>query len=297
MNSRQLPYAVLLSEIGSFSSVAEKLNITQPALSKQILNLEKEIGTQLFNRNNSSDILTAAGEHFIREAKEILYKEKQLHKTMQKYKTGEKGELVIGTTPFRSSYLIPETVKEIRNKFPGVQVKIVEAKSEILKKEAEDGKFDLTIVNLPIDESLFDILPIEADKLALVISDELLENHSSLQNKKEIDFKECKDIPFVVVSETQEMRKLFENLCVNSNINPDIAAEVVSLTTAWNMAVRGVGATILPLQFVNEESFDKKLNIIKIKNTANLRQPVILTRKGQYISEYAKYAIDLLTRR
>ena len=63
------------------------------------------------------------------------------------------------------------------------------------------------------------------------------------------------------------------------------------------MAVRGVGATILPLQFVNEESFDKKLNIIKIKNTANLRQPVILTRKGQYISEYAKYAIELLTQK
>ena len=297
MNSRQLHYAVLLSEIGSFSSVAEKLNITQPALSKQILNLEKEIGTQLFNRNNSSAILTAAGEHFIREAKEILYKEKQLHRTMQKYKTGEKGELIIGTTPFRSSYLIPEIVKEIRNKFPGVQVKIVEAKSEVLRKEAEDGKFDLTIVNLPVDESLFDVILIESDKLALVISNELLKNHSELQNKKEIDFKECKDIPFVVVSETQEMRKLFENLCINSDINPDISAEVISLTTAWNMAVCGVGATILPLQFVNEESYNKNLNVLKIKNTANLRQPAIITRKGQYISEYASYAIDLLTKK
>ncbi len=295
MNSRQLQYAILLSETGNFSLVAEKLNISQPALSKQILNLETELGIQLFNRNNTSAILTAAGEHFIKEAKELIYKEKQLLRSMQMYKSGEKGKLVIGITPFRSSYLIPKITKQIRKKFPRIQIKLAEARTEILRKEAAEGKFDFAIINLPVDDSLFDVTLIEPDSLVLVVSEELLDNHPELKDKKEIDFKECNNIPFVVASQNLDMRTLFETLCIKADINPDIAAEVINLTTAWSMASCGVGATILPLQFVDSEISDKKLKIIKIKNTAYLRQPAILTRKGQYISEYAQYAIDLLT--
>lgn len=295
MNNKQLQYAILLSEIGNFSSVAEKLNISQPALSKQILGLEKEMGVQLFNRNNASPILTPAGEHFIKEAKELVYKEEQLHRSMQMFASGEKGVLVIGITPFRSSYLIPKIVKKVRKEFPGIQVKLSEIGNEALKKDAEEGKFDFAIVNLPVDESIFDVTLIEPDQLVLVVSDELIENFENLKGKKEIDFKECKDLSFVVVSKNQEMRKLFESLCSKANIAPQIATEVISLTTAWNMANCGIGATILPLQFVNSET-NNNLNILKIKNTSYLRQPAIITRKDQFISNHAQYAINLLTK-
>lgn len=295
MNSRQLQYAILLSEIGNFSQVAEKLNISQPALSKQILHLEKELEIQLFNRNNVPVTLTPAGEHFIREAKEMLYKEDQLLRSLEQFKTGEKGRLVIGITPFRSSYLIPKIVKKIRNKFPGVQVRLYEARTEILKKEAADGKFDLAVINLPVDDTVFDIIPIEPDQLALVIPNELIKENSYLKNASEIDFADSADLPFVVAVEGLETRKLFEDLCIANDITPDIAAEVLELTTAWELASAGVGATLLPLQFVNDELSDEKVAVLKLKNASYLRQPAILTRKGQYISEYAQYAIQLLT--
>ena len=67
MNSRQLHYAILLSQIRNFSQVAEKLDITQPALSKQILNLENELGVKLFDRNTIPLTLTPAGEHSFRK--------------------------------------------------------------------------------------------------------------------------------------------------------------------------------------------------------------------------------------
>ncbi len=294
MNSRQLQYAILLSEIGSFSLVAEKLNITQPALSKQILSLEKEIGTTLFNRHNSSTTLTAAGERFIRDAKEIIYKEKQLIRSMKQFKNGNFGNLVIGMSSFRSSYLLPKVVKKVRDKYPGIQIKLREASVDLLKKEATDGNFDFALVNLPVDDTLFDITPIESDDLVLVVHNEIIEN-TPLKDKKEIPFEETKDLPFVVIGPNQETRKIFENLCVTADISPAIAAEVVTLTTAWEMACHGVGATLLPLQFINNKNVNKDIKIIKIKNSALLRQPVIITIKGQYISECAKYAIDLLT--
>ncbi len=294
MNSRQLQYAILLSEIGSFSLVAEKLNITQPALSKQILSLEKEIGTPLFNRNNSNTTLTAAGEHFIRQAKEIVYKEKQLLRSMEQFKSGSFGNLVIGMSSFRSSYLLPSVVKKVRDKYPGIHVKLHEASVDTLKKEATEGNFDFALVNLPVDDSLFDVTPIESDDLVLVVHNDIIEK-TPLKEKLEITFEETKDLPFVVIGPNQETRRLFENLCVTADISPNIVAEVVTLTTAWEMVCHGVGATLLPLQFINNKSLNENIKTIKIKNSALLRQPAIITIKGQYISECAKYAIDLLT--
>ena len=72
MNSRQLQYAILLSETLNFSQVADQLGISQPSLSKQILALEAELGIKLFDRNHSPMTVTPAGEYFIEEARELL---------------------------------------------------------------------------------------------------------------------------------------------------------------------------------------------------------------------------------
>ena len=294
MNSRQLQYAVMLSETGNFSQVAEKLEITQPALSKQIMTLEKELGVQLFNRNNTPVTLTAAGEYFIREARELLYKEEQLMRSMEQFKSGDKGRLVIGITPFRSSYLISEVIKKVRTKFTGVQVKLVEEGSDLLRKDAVDGKFDFAVVNLPVDDSQLEVKLIEPDRLVLVLSEELAKEYPHLKNVKKTDFQACGALPFTVVGQGQEMRILFEKLCASTGIQPNIAAEVVSLTTSYEMACSGVAAALLPLQFVNSTGANQKLTVIELTNRVNLRQPAIVYKRGQYISEYAQYAIQLL---
>ncbi len=293
MNSKQVKYAILLSESGNFSAVAEKLNISQPALSKQILALEKDLGVQLFNRNSSSSILTPAGELFIREARELIFREERLLRSIEQFKGNDMGNIVIGITPFRSSYMMPRLIKDFKERYPHIQVKLREAGSEILRKEAADGRFDFAVVNLPADGALFDITPLESDRLVLVVP----KNFSHLINikKKNVDFADCRDLPFVVATPSQEMRKLFENLCTASDCRPVISAEVTNLVSAWQLALAGVGATMLPLQFVNTFFSDGKVSILELNDTADLRRPAILTLKGQTITEPIKYAIGLLT--
>ncbi len=296
MNSRQLQYAIVLSQVLSFSQAAEQLNMSQPALSKQILNLEAELGVKLFDRGMSPMTLTPAGNHFIREAQDLLYKEDQLLRSMERFKSGEAGQLTIGITPFRCSYLIPDIVRQVREQYPGIQIRLQEAGSDILRKEAAEGKYDFALVNLPVDESVFDITPLEKDRLALVIPSEYTDRISFESDHQEIDFCQCKNLPFVVVQKTQEMRRLFENLCAAHGFHANISAEVVSLTTAWSMACAGVAATILPLQFISSKSFEANLTVVGIKNAEYSRQPAIVTKRGQYLSDAAKYAISLLTK-
>ena len=297
MNSRQLQYAILLAQVRNFSQVAEKLSITQPALSKQIGNLEKELGIQLFDRSTVPLTLTPAGEHFIREAQDLLYREDQLLRSMDRYKSGEAGRLTIGISPFRTLYMIPEIVKRVRERFPGIQVNLHETGSDTIRREAAEGKYDFAIVNLPVDESLLDVIPLEPDTLVLAVPNGMLHlvKNAPRERLAPIDLADCGDLPFVVVGQAQEMRQLFDRLCAQVSFHPNIAMEVVGVTTAWAMAHTGIGAALLPLQFITDEFFDRDVTLFTIRNNPYRRQPAIVKRRGQYLSEYAAYAIRLLT--
>ncbi len=296
MNTKQIQYALALSETLNFSQVAERLGISQPALSKQILSLEKELGVKLFDRSTNPMVLTAAGESFVQQSRELLYRQEQLEHSMAAFQSGEAGRLVIGISPFRTLYLIPQIVKKIRQKFPGVQVFLHEAGSNTLRKEAAEGRYDFAIVNMPVDEAVLNVTPLEQDTLALAVPNQML--HLLPENKEplsQLELRECQKLPFVTVGKNQEMRILFDKLCAQSNFQPNIAMEVVGLTTAWAMTHAGIGATVLPLQFLSSKTFDKDITLFIIKDNHYSRQPVIVTRQGQYISPYTQYAIDLLT--
>lgn len=297
MNTKLMQYVLVLSETLSFSQAAEKLGISQPALSKQIQHMENDLGVKLFDRNHTPLMLTPAGEHFVRSAREMVFKEDQLRKELNQFKSGDNGRLVIGVTPFRSLYLMPDLIRKVRSRYPGVQVSLHETNSVQLRKDAAEGKYDFAVVNLPVDTSLLDVIPLEPDTLVLAVHNSMIEN-LPITNKDEyptVDFEQMKDLPFVVLSPGQEMRQLFDGLCTASNVYPPIAAEVIGVTSAWAMARAGVGVALLPLQFVHSHHFDSSLSLYRVKSSLYSRQPVIVTRKGQARTPYTEFAISLLT--
>lgn len=293
MNTKQLQYAVELSKSLNFSQTAEALGISQPALSKQILHLEQELGLKLFDRTTMPIQLTAAGAHFLRQAQELLYREDQLLRSMEQYKTGERGRLVIGISPFRSLYLMPRIVKKIRQQYPGVEVILHEAGSDQLRREAAEGKFDFAVINLPVDESVLDVTPLEPDTLVLAVPRALTDRLPD-PAAKTVDIRDCKKLPFIVEGQGQELRLLFDKLCAAADLTPDVAMEVVGVNTAWAMAQAGIGATLLPLQFVDHDTLDDAVTLYTLQGDVQTRQPAIVTRRGQYLSDCAAYAIQLL---
>ena len=109
-----------------------------------------------------------------------------------------------------------------------------------------------------------------------------------------VDLTLCEKLPFVVVGKNQEMRQLFDRLCVRSQIQPSIAMEVVGVATSWEMVRAGIGAALVPLQFVKNKNMEG-ITLLSIKDGITTRQPVVVTRHGQSQTEYARYAIGILT--
>ena len=210
---------------------------------------------------------------------------------MEDYRSGQAGRLTIGISPFRSLYLIPNIVKQIHNQFPKVQVCLHEVSSDRLRQDASEGKFDFAIVNLPVDVELMEVIPLETDMLVLAVPEAMA---AALPDRDSLTLNECGDLPFIVVGQQQEMRQLFEKLCTAADYHPNIAAETVGLASAWALVSAGVGISLLPKQFVTSNSFCAGLRLYGLQNVSSIRQPAIAYRKGQYLSEYAQYAISLL---
>lgn len=297
MNANQIEYAVRLAQVRNFSQLAEELHISQPALSRHIQNLEQDLGVKLFDRTTSPLTLTPAGAFFVEEAKELLYREDQLVRTMDRFRSGEAGRLTIGVSPFRCMYLMPDIIKAVRERFPGVQVVLHEAASAQLRKETLDGKYDFSILNLPVDESVLDIIPLPTETLVLAVPNSMTATLPSVPNGefREVDLADCADLPFITVGKTQEMREWFDKICAAADIHPHIVMEAGNIISAWTMACAGIGATLLPLPFIKKERFEGLLSLYTIKGKSYARHPAIITKRGQYLSNYAKYAISLLT--
>ena len=294
MNSRQIQYAITLSKILNISQAAEELNITQPALSKQILALEKELGSVLFDRSRTPLVLTRAGEHFIKEAQELIFRQEQLLRSMDDYKFGGKGRLTIGISPFRAGYFVSDTIKKMQEKYAGLQVVLRETNSAQLHKDALEGKVDFAIVNLPVDETLLDVITLDPEPIVLVVPEHLAKRLPICPKNAEVSLADCRDVPFIALGKNQELRQLFDKMCMLEGMVPNVTVEVVGISTAWNLARSGIGATVLPRRFVEESAFGDDVIVFSIKNSLTVRKPAIVKRKGQYVSEYAEEAIRLL---
>ncbi len=296
MNSRQLQYAVVLSETRNFSTAAEKLNISQPALSKQIIALENELDIKLFDRSTTPLTLTPAGEFFIKKSNKLLFEEDVLLKTIEKYKSGERGKLIIGAVPFRSSYMMPALIKKVKDKFPYLQIELREYGLSILKEELLKGEYDFAIMNLPVNEPEFETIPLEEDNLVLALP-EKYEKLVITEKGSIKDLSSAGGVPFVTVGKEQEMRKLFDALCLEAAIEPNIYATVTGIATAWEVVKNGEAATIIPRQFAQARGDYNGVKFFELENIPYIRQSAVVTRKGQFVSEYAKFAIEQLIKR
>lgn len=294
MNSKQLKYIITLAETRNFSQAAQNLNISQPAFSKHIISVENEFGIKLFDRGSNPLSLTPAGEFFVQKAKQFLIEEEKVIKKIEEYKSGETGVLTIGIPPFRSLYLLPGIIGKIKHKFPKIQVVIKEHGLEQLKKELSEGLYDFAIMNLPVEETDFEVIPLEKDTIVLAVPNNLIGNIDNIKKGNKIDLADCKKLPFVVLGKNQEMRNLFEKMCAKAGLNPEIFVEVTGITTAREMVRAGVAATLLPKQFLSAEPESGNITLFELVQYEDTRQPAVVFRRGQYLSKYAQYAIEIL---
>ena len=150
MDINQLHSFVLVAQEGSFTRAAEKLYLTQPALSLQIKALEAELGTPLFERHNRQIFLTEVGQLVLQRAKELLGVVAQIEQDVAAYQGVQTGRVQIGTSDTTCLYLLPSFVQAFRAQFPNIDIHLTNKPSEEVATLLKAGLVDFGIVTLPL---------------------------------------------------------------------------------------------------------------------------------------------------
>jgi DNA-binding transcriptional LysR family regulator len=153
MELRHLRYFIAVAEAANFTHAASKMRVAQPALSRQIMDLEEEIGVDLMRRSPRGIVLTAEGKLFLEEAKGIITTAEEAVKKVQALARGDYGELHIGYGPSPSIELLPPAMLAFQKAAPRVNVKLHDLAGDEMMAGLRDGSLELCVTSSPLEDS------------------------------------------------------------------------------------------------------------------------------------------------
>ena len=259
-----------VAEEKNFTKAANKLNLTQPAVSHQIKELEDELQEQLFIRKKGDIIPTPIGDIVLNYARKFV----AMHnKMLDDIKHNHKINIKLGITHTAESNKITEIIGSYLINNPGLSVTVITDTTNNLYKMVENYELDLAIVDNKKNVKL-NYLPLDTDYLVCVVN-----NNSPLAKKKIVTLKELKKENLILRLDSSYTRKLFESTLesINESINSfKIILELDNIETITDLVRKDMGVSILAKNTCIDEVNRKKLTILPIENLSMVRKNYII---------------------
>lgn len=293
MNARQANYLLTVNELGSISLAAEKLYVSQPSLSQTIQGIEKKLNVKIFDRTKNPITLTYAGEKVIEAAKDILSANTNLLREIDEINEESKGRFRIGISTHRAMHILPRILPQFMEKYPFVEVEIIEKGSSNMEELILNGKVDFAFMIVSKTEH-------PALKYNLLFQEKmvLLTNKNSsfsLSHPKNeaIDFKETEKEKFIFLRKGHGVRTIQEQLFQKSKVKPKAVLETESIEVAKRMAVALNALTIYPRSMLDEEEIKSGLiRYFPIKGDDAYQNIYLTYDRNMYLT---KYMMDFVT--
>lgn len=241
MNLRDLKYLVALADHKHFGKAAEASFVSQPTLSTQIKKLEEELGVALVERAPRKVMLTPAGREAAERARRIVAEIGQLKEAARRSRDPEAGTVRLGIFPTLGPYLLPHVVPRIRQRFPHLELLLVEEKSDRLLAQLHEGKLDAAILALPVhdDQLHTEFLFEEAFLLAVP------EGHA-LAARPDIALDDLHEQRLLLLEDGHCLRDQALDVCHLAGASEKSEFRATSLETLRQMVAANVGVTLLP---------------------------------------------------
>lgn len=246
MELRHLRYFVMAATEQNISRAAARLNVSQPAVSRQIRDLEDELGAPLFNRERHGLTLTPAGETALVHAREFLRLSNALVDAMRGFgRQGKTLSLKVGFIPSALPGLLAEGLKTFNHSHPKVCVQIFEMSPSAQEKALGAGDIDLALLGAasPAQKRRFQTRPIRIAHMAAVVSSD-----HALASRRTINLNELGDETFISLDEKHFPKRpeILARLFHRAQINPNVAVHASGLTELLGLVSAGVGVALVP---------------------------------------------------
>jgi len=275
MELRHLRYFVTVAEELHFGRAAERLFISQPPLSQQIQQLEREIGVSLFLRTSRSVKLTPAGEIFLRDARQILADVERAVSGAKRAARGEEGWLGIGFAASATYDLLPAVLHDFRDSYPAIELSLVELNASEQAIALKDQSIHVGFARPPIegDSLLVGAILNEPYVAALPLT-------HPLANKLELSLTELAPEPFVSFPELPlpSYAQSVRLACEDAGFTPRVVQEVREMQTAISLVVAGLGIALLPASVANLHRTG--LSLLPLKEPAPRTELAVVSRRN-----------------
>ena len=288
MDIRQLKYFVTIAEEGKITTAAKKLNIAQPPLSRQLKQMEEELGVILFDRDNKSLNLTLEGETLLLRAKELLNKLDETMVEVQELRKDASGILSVGSNLYCASLILSKVV-DIREKNPDLTFRVWEGETIHLIKMLSKRQIEIAITNSPITEKSISQMRLESDPYVLVLPEKW-----TWSGSEQCRLEEIIDLPLILLRPNYGLGAYGQivNEFQRLDLEPNILCECQDLIMLLGLVSSGFGATILPLSLLSLHSLGG-LRVIQLKDQSLISEPKVIWRKNSYLSKAAKQFLKL----
>ena len=250
----QLRILHAISNEGSFKKAAEKLYISQPAVSLQVQNLERQLNMPLFYRNRRKARLTETGQLLLKYCDRILSLCEETCRALDELHALQSGGLIIGASQTTGTYLMPRLIGIFRHKYPQISIELQVYSTRKISWGVANGSIDLAVVGGEIPHELQNVLEIISyaeDELALI-----LPLSHSFSSREFIQKEELYRLNFIALNTQSTIRNVIENILIQHGIDSNyfkIEMELNSIEAIKNAVNSGLGAAFVSVSAITKE--------------------------------------------
>lgn len=291
MDSR-LKIFYTVARMNSFTKAAQVLNLTQPAITFQIKNLEDEYNTRLFNRDANKISLTQPGKIFFRRAEKIISEYEKISSEIAKATGRLSGEIRIGVASLLGKYLLPKLIGQFKSEHPDVEIMMLVGNSAKLVQELKQHALDLAIVSEPLSAKRFIVKPFDEDELVVIVNPD-----HKWANRQHVEVKDLFEESIVDREVGSGTREIFYTFLYSNNTS--IKDLNVVMTMGSSEAVKsavesGVAYGIVSKIAVRREIEMGLLTQIKIKDTILKRKFLLVYPTKLYNKHLISMFVDFI---
>lgn len=284
MDLKQLEYFVRVAELGSFTRASIVIDVAQPALSRQVRQLEVELRQNLLTRNGRGVTLTEAGKLLLEHGRGILHQIERAKEDLGRLRGALAGQVAVGLPPSIAKRLAVPLTRAFRQQLPNASLSITEALSGAMQESVIAGRIDLALIHNPSPSTDIDSVVIFDEELFLV-------GPANEEALGDVSLKDVAAMPLVIPTKANSIRMLVESELANIGHRPTIAMEIDGVAAILDLVAEGLGKAVLSTTAVLTAPRPQAFSTRRIVNptlrsrlalAVSSQRPATLTQQATY---------------
>jgi DNA-binding transcriptional LysR family regulator len=277
MEFSQLRALIAINDLGNFTLAGKKLNLSPPAVLKQIRQLEEELGAKLYERIGKLLGVTPVGQVIVRYGHCILRQHDEAIVAAREVGDIKRGSLHFGCSAHTNNCVIPPLLRAFLALYPKIQVSVSTRDDGTLLNELHEGRVDVALMTLPVEE-----LGLESDPLWQCEMVFVVQPSDPVSSLRLVTARDIQDKPFILYRRSEVIEAAIRGFCDQVGFDPNVVMDDDQADSIKELIKLGLGISLLPLWSVSEDVRRGKLRILRLKDRHLFHQMGLVHRKSTY---------------